>query len=146
MRRSLLVSVCLLAAGLAGCTLCPSPYDCDYGFYGGSWQRDVPSQGRVGSAFNNAGGPINPPQEEPIQTPDEPTPSDAPDRPTTPTPLRPHVDEGVQASSPHAYASSRRNQTSGAWSGGFTGGRNRSAQELESPLSLTGTHRVAWVE
>ena len=95
MRRSLLISACLLIAPLTGCTLCPSPYDCDYGFYGGSWQRHEPSQGRVGSAFNNAGAPLNPRVEESIEVPGEPTPSESPERPTIPSPLRPGVGEGV---------------------------------------------------
>jgi hypothetical protein len=95
MRRSLLISACLLIAPLAGCTLCPSPYDYDYGLYGGSWQRHEPSQGRVGSAFHNAGAPVNPPVEELIQTPGEPTPSESPERPTIPSPLQPGVGEGI---------------------------------------------------
>ena len=91
MRRSLLLFVCLLMP-LAGCTLCASPYDCDYGFFGGSWQRYEPAQGRVGSRFHNAGSPVNPRVTEAVQTPGEPTPSEAPE---TPTPLRPDVNEGV---------------------------------------------------
>ena len=89
MRRSLLITACLLVAPLAGCTICPSPYDCDYGFYGGSWQRHEPSQGRVGSAFNNAGSPVNPAVEESIEVPGEPTPSEIPG------PLQPGVGEGI---------------------------------------------------
>jgi hypothetical protein len=95
MRRSLLISACLLVAPLAGCTLCPSPYDNDYGFYGGSWERHEPSQGRVGSAFHNSGAPLNPAVEEPIETPGEPTPSELPERPATPGPLQPGVGEGI---------------------------------------------------
>lgn len=91
MRRSCLLLV-LLALPLAGCTLCASPYDYDYGFFGGSWPRYEPSHGRVGSKFQEAGSPVNPRLEESIQTPGEPTPSDAPQ---TPTPLRPDVEEGV---------------------------------------------------
>lgn len=88
-----LSSLCLLVAGLSGCTLCASPYDCDYGLYGGSWQRHDPAQGRVGSAFNNAGSPVLPTTEELIEPPGEPTPVDSPERPRTPTPLRPGVGE-----------------------------------------------------
>jgi len=95
MRRSFGLSLGLLVALLTGCTLCPSPYDCDYGFFGGSWQRHEPAQGRVGSAFHNAGAPTNPRSEEAIETPGEPTPSDSPYRPETPAPLRPGVEEGI---------------------------------------------------
>jgi hypothetical protein len=90
MRRSLLL-ICLLMP-LTGCTLCASPYDCDYGLFGGSWERHEPSHGRVGSKFHNAGSPVYPQSEEAIRTPGEPTPSNVPE---TPTPLRPDVDEGV---------------------------------------------------
>lgn len=92
MRRSLLC-LCLLVVPLAGCTLCPSPFDCDYGLYGGSWERHHPSEGRVGSAFNDAGAPVMPPREELSPPSGEPTPS-GPSTPT-PTPLRPDVEEGI---------------------------------------------------
>jgi hypothetical protein len=94
MRRSLLLLACLTMP-LAGCTLCASPYDYDYGLFGGSWQRYEPSQGRVGSRFNNAGAPINPHREELIQTPGEPTPIESPTTPEIPTPLRPGGQEGI---------------------------------------------------
>jgi hypothetical protein len=89
MRRLLATALCLLAAGFVGCTLCPSPYDCDYGFYGGTWERHDRAHGRVGSRFNNAGSSTIVPEE--VQTPGEPTPIDDPDRPTIPTPLEPDM-------------------------------------------------------
>src|SRR4051794_24718530 len=107
MRRSLIASLCLLAAGLAGCTICASPYDSHYGFYGGSWQRYEPTQGRVGSAFNNAGAPINPAPES-IQPTGEPTPSGSPTRPEIPIPLRPGVDQEAVFSPEGTSVSSRR--------------------------------------
>jgi hypothetical protein len=94
MRRSLLLSVCLLLP-LAGCSICASPYDNHFGFYGGSWQRDEPAEGRVGSKFHNAGGPTYPRAMETIQTPGEPTPSESPTAPEIPGPLRPGGEEGI---------------------------------------------------
>jgi hypothetical protein len=89
--------VCLgsLAVFLSGCTLCPSPYDCDYGLFGGSWERHEPSQGRVGSAFNNAGSATIPSSEQTIETPGEPTPVDSPNRPDIPRPLLPGAQEDI---------------------------------------------------
>lgn len=40
---------------VSGCAICASPYDSHYPAYGGSWERDDPSEGRVGSAFQPAG-------------------------------------------------------------------------------------------
>lgn len=49
-----LIAVTLLA-GTGGCTMCCAPFDCDFGYTGGAWVRDNPSQGRVGSLFEPAG-------------------------------------------------------------------------------------------
>ena len=38
-----------------GCAMCSNPYDCFYGAYGGTWQREDMTHGRVGSAFSPAG-------------------------------------------------------------------------------------------
>ena len=43
----------------SGCALCCAPYDCDYPFVGGRWVRHNPTSGRVGSAFDEAGGPVD---------------------------------------------------------------------------------------
>jgi len=42
----------------SGCALCCAPYDYDYPFAGGRWVRHNPTSGRVGSAFDEAGGPV----------------------------------------------------------------------------------------
>lgn len=53
----------LLLAGLmllsSGCAMCCAPYDNDYPFVGGRWVRHNPTSGRVGSAFDEAGGPVD---------------------------------------------------------------------------------------
>lgn len=43
----------------SGCAMCCAPYDYDYPFQGGRWVRNNPSSGRVGSAFDEAGGPVD---------------------------------------------------------------------------------------
>ena len=53
----LLVVPVLLASG---CALCCAPYDCHYPYCGGSWVRDNPTHGRVGSVFEPAGSPVDP--------------------------------------------------------------------------------------
>jgi hypothetical protein len=50
----LLLTVASLASG---CAMCCAPFDCDYLYQGGAWVRHNPSSGRVGSAFDEAGGP-----------------------------------------------------------------------------------------
>lgn len=42
----------------SGCAMCCAPYDYDYPFAGGRWVRHNPTSGRVGSAFDEAGGPV----------------------------------------------------------------------------------------
>lgn len=63
----LLVSTISLASG---CAMCCAPNDCDYLYQGGAWVRHNPSSGRVGSAFDEAGGPAI------IARADEPTPAE----------------------------------------------------------------------
>lgn len=41
----------------SGCAMCCAPFDYDYLVAGGRWTRFNPSSGRVGSAFDEAGGP-----------------------------------------------------------------------------------------
>ena len=43
----------------SGCAMCCAPYDYDYPFAGGRWVRHNPTSGRVGSAFDEAGGPVD---------------------------------------------------------------------------------------
>src|SRR5262245_32976968 len=57
MRRLLLLACLTLPAVTSGCALCCAPFDCDYPYIGGAWVRTNPSSGRVGSAFDEAGGP-----------------------------------------------------------------------------------------
>lgn len=46
---------CILLIFVAGCSVCAGPFDCHYAAYGGSTPRGDMINGRVGSAFNNAG-------------------------------------------------------------------------------------------
>jgi hypothetical protein len=48
----------LLLLETSGCAMCCAPYDCDYPYVGGRWVRHNPSSGRVGSEFDEAGGPV----------------------------------------------------------------------------------------
>ena len=55
LRKLYCTGLLLLVSSSLGCALCCSPDDCNYGAYGGRWQRHDPACGRVGSAFNDAG-------------------------------------------------------------------------------------------
>jgi hypothetical protein len=46
-----------LVAMSSGCAMCCAPFDCHYLYQGGAWVRHNPTSGRVGSAFDEAGGP-----------------------------------------------------------------------------------------
>jgi hypothetical protein len=50
-----LLSACLSLS--SGCAMCCAPFDCNYQSVAGRWSRFNPSNGRVGSAFDEAGGP-----------------------------------------------------------------------------------------
>jgi len=54
MRRLILSVGCLALAATTGCAMCSSPFDYDYGAYGGRWDRIERCRGRVGSAFEPA--------------------------------------------------------------------------------------------
>ena len=54
-RRLYCIGLLSLVSSSLGCALCCSPYDYNYGAYGGRWQRQDMSSGRVGSAFAEAG-------------------------------------------------------------------------------------------
>jgi hypothetical protein len=58
--KRLLFALLLAAGGIAvsGCATCQNCFDYYYPGYGGIWQRDDPTHGRVGSAFAPAGGPV----------------------------------------------------------------------------------------
>ena len=66
MGRKLQAFICLVSLlPLVGCAYCQSPFDQHYGAQGGSWHRHNPTEGRVGSAFSDAGSPVG----EPIEAP-----------------------------------------------------------------------------
>jgi hypothetical protein len=46
-----------IASLMSGCATCCAPYDCFYLYQGGAWVRHNPTSGRVGSVFDEAGGP-----------------------------------------------------------------------------------------
>jgi hypothetical protein len=59
MSRLLALSFVVGMAALSnGCAMCCAPFDWDYPCVGGRWERHNPTSGRVGSAFDEAGGPI----------------------------------------------------------------------------------------
>lgn len=45
----------LVLAGTSGCAMCDNVEDGTYAAFGGKWQRDNPTSGRVGSVFDPAG-------------------------------------------------------------------------------------------
>jgi hypothetical protein len=56
MKHQLLTcSLLALLAATTGCAMCGSPFDYTYSTYGGKWQRDDETSGRVGSLFEPAG-------------------------------------------------------------------------------------------
>jgi hypothetical protein len=54
MRRLLSVCGYLMLLGCVGCTMCASPFDCQYVAYGGVRERTDMIHGRVGSRFDPA--------------------------------------------------------------------------------------------
>lgn len=57
LRLLALTLISALLAHLGGCAMCCAPFDCDYPSVPGRWVRHNPTSGRVGSAFDEAGGP-----------------------------------------------------------------------------------------
>jgi hypothetical protein len=58
MARLLALSLAIVSmASFGGCAMCCAPFDCDYPSVPGRWVRHNPTSGRVGSAFDEAGGP-----------------------------------------------------------------------------------------
>ena len=87
MPRSLgLLAIVATLCLASGCSMCCHPYDGAYLYQGGSWQRNDPVYGRVGSAFTpEVGSPVavSVPVEQ--ATP-APTPAPRPNRTTTQPP------------------------------------------------------------
>lgn len=48
----------LVLAGTTGCAMCDNAQDWSYAAFGGKWQRDNPTSGRVASLFDPAGAQI----------------------------------------------------------------------------------------
>ncbi len=69
-----------------GCAMCCAPFDYDYLVTGGRWTRFNPSSGRVGSAFDEAGGPSDVAM---VTATGEPTPAQPAPAPATPAPAAP---------------------------------------------------------
>ena len=69
----------------SGCAMCCAPFDCDYPAVTGRWARHNPTSGRVGSAFDEAGGPAD---VIAVSATGEPTPAPPPTRvqPAAPPP------------------------------------------------------------
>jgi hypothetical protein len=64
-----------LGMQLGGCAMCCAPFDYNYQATAGRWVRTNPTTGRVGSAFDNAGSPID---VVPATATAEPTPASPP--------------------------------------------------------------------
>lgn len=82
MLRLIGLSLLLGVAGLSsGCAMCCAPNDCDYLATTGRWVRHNPTSGRVGSMFDEAGGPadvITTSATEPTPASAEPLPAPVP--------------------------------------------------------------------
>src|SRR6187200_1874628 len=81
MMRVIGFSLLLGLAGLSsGCATCCAPFDYNYLATAGRWVRNNPTSGRVGSMFDEAGGPADvapAPPTFPTTTPAQPTPAQA---------------------------------------------------------------------
>ena len=87
MSRLLALSLLTSLIGLSsGCAMCCAPFDYDYLVTGGRWTRFNPTSGRVGSAFDEAGGPSD---VVPVTATGEPTPARPTPTQSTPTPAVP---------------------------------------------------------
>src|SRR5262249_31774063 len=103
MTRLIGISVLAIVAGLSsGCATCCAPFDYHYLAQTGRWARYNPTSGRVGSMFDNAGGPADtvPVSGEIVTTTEgEPTPAQqqaVPSQPQT-MPSQPRMTPGYQS-------------------------------------------------
>jgi hypothetical protein len=105
MTRLIGFSVLAIVAGLSsGCATCCAPFDYHYIAQTGRWVRNNPTTGRVGSAFDNAGGPADvPPAPPTLPTSEqsEPSPAQAEQAPAQPqtVPSPPRTTPGYQTNS-----------------------------------------------
>ncbi len=90
MSRLWALSLITLLVGMSsGCAMCCAPFDYDYLVTGGRWTRFNPSSGRVGSAFDEAGGPsdvvpVSATEPTPAQS-TQPAPAQSMPTPTAPS-------------------------------------------------------------
>jgi hypothetical protein len=81
MKRLIRLSLVLcMAEVMSGCATCCAPFDYHYLATTGRWVRYNPTSGRVGSVFDEAGGPADvapAPSTWPAATSTEPTPAQA---------------------------------------------------------------------
>jgi hypothetical protein len=109
MMRMIGFSVLVIVAGLSsGCATCCAPFDYHYLAQTGRWVRYNPTTGRVGSAFDNAGGQADamPVSGEIVTTTErEPTPAQQQEVPSQPqtmpsqpqtVPMQPRMSPGYQ--------------------------------------------------
>ena len=73
----------------SGCAMCCAPFDYDYLVSGGRWTRFNPSSGRVGSAFDEAGGPSDVAVASATGEPTPAQPAMSQPTPAQPTPAQP---------------------------------------------------------
>jgi len=103
MTRLLGFSVLAIVTGLSsGCATCCAPFDYHYLAQTGRWVRYNPTTGRVGSMFDNAGGPADavPVSGEIVTTQNAPTPAQPQTMPAQPQtmPAQPRMAPGYQSS------------------------------------------------
>src|SRR5262249_4117704 len=104
MTRLIGISVLAIVAGLSsGCATCCAPFDYYYLAQTGRWWRTNPTTGRVGSMFDNAGGPADvvPVSADTVTTQEEPTPAQPQSVPSQPQtmPMQPRTTPGYQTNS-----------------------------------------------
>ena len=87
----------LVLAGTTGCAMCDNAQDWTYAAFGGKWQRDNPSSGRVASLFDPAGGQVI---EQGLPTEAEPAQESMEEAEKTTEPLREETEEGTEAAEP----------------------------------------------
>ena len=87
----------LVLAGTTGCAMCDNAQDGTYTAFGGKWQRDNPSSGRVASLFDPAGGQVI---EQGFPTEAEPAQESMEEAEKTTEPLREETEEGTEAAEP----------------------------------------------